>query len=74
MPAIPAGHDAGQRAARMLLAGTVLTSGKVREATEQLRLSAASIQRDPGLLLDVTQKPFPARRSQRDPGLPPGIR
>jgi len=45
----------GNAAARMLLAGTVLASGKVREATEQLRLSAASIQRDPGLLLQVTQ-------------------
>lgn len=41
--------------ARILLAGTVLASGKVREATEQLRLAAASIQRDPGLLIQVAQ-------------------
>jgi len=41
--------------ARMLLAGTVLASGKVREAAEQLHLAAASIQRDPGLLIQIAQ-------------------
>ena len=58
----PLRHDAGNAAARMFSPVPSLHPGKVREATEQL-LSAASIQRDPGLLLH-DPKPFPARRSR----------
>jgi tetratricopeptide (TPR) repeat protein len=45
----------GHVPARMLLAGTVLAKGQVREATEELRRAATMLPDDPPLLVQVAQ-------------------